>query len=103
MVTFPVVASFGLKDVISGFTLGIIFIVLPTGLASLGSAGQIVAVLFFALALIEAITSAVSLLEVPVTCLMDRLGWSRSRSVWIFTAVFFVAWLPAATSMEVPG
>ena len=77
MVTFPVVMSFGLQDVISGSTLGTIFIALPTGLGSLGSPGQPVAVLFFALALIAAITSAVSLLEVPVACLIDRLGWSH--------------------------
>ena len=103
MVTFPVVMSFGLKDVISGSTLGTIFIALPTGLGSLGVTGQVVAVLFFALALIAAITSAVSLLEVPVACLIDRLGWSRSRAVWVSTALIFVAGLPAATSMEVLG
>jgi len=62
-----------------------------------------VAVLFFALALIAAITSAVSLLEVPVACLIDRLGWSRSRAVWLSASVIFVAGLPAATSMEVLG
>ena len=38
-----------------------------------------------------------------MACLMDRLGWSRSRAVWISTAVIFVAGLPAATSMEVLG
>ena len=103
MVTFPVVMSFGLQDVISGSTLGTIFIALPTGLGSLGPSGQLVAVLFFALALIAAITSAVSLLEVPVACLIDRLGWSRSRAVWVSTALIFVAGLPAATSMEVLG
>ena len=103
MVTFPVVMSFGLKEVISGSTLGTIFIALPTGLGSLGATGQVVAVLFFALALIAAITSAVSLLEVPVACLIDRLGWSRSRAVWVSTALIFVAGLPAATSMEVLG
>ena len=103
MVTFPVVMSFGLQDVISGSTLGTIFIALPTGLGSLGPTGQLVAVLFFALALIAAITSAVSLLEVPVACLIDRLGWSRSRAVWVSTALIFVAGLPAATSMEVLG
>ena len=103
MVTFPVVMSFGLQDVISGSTLGTIFIALPTGLGSLGATGQLVAVLFFALALIAAITSAVSLLEVPVACLIDRLGWSRSRSVWVSAALIFVAGLPAATSMEVLG
>lgn len=103
MVTFPVVMSFGLQDVISGSTLGTIFIALPTGLGSLGATGQLVAVLFFALALIAAITSAVSLLEVPVACLIDRLGWSRSRAVWVSTALIFVAGLPAATSIEVLG
>ena len=103
MVTFPVVMSFGLQDVISGSTLGTIFIALPTGLGSLGATGRLVAVLFFALALIAAITSAVSLLEVPVACLIDRLGWSRSRAVWVSTALIFVAGLPAATSMEVLG
>ena len=76
MVTFPVVISFGLQEVVSGSTLGTIFIALPTGLSSLGSAGQLVAVLFFGLALIASLTSSVSLLEVPVSCLIDRLGWS---------------------------
>ena len=103
MVTFPVVISFGLQEVVSGSTLGAIFIALPTGLASLGSAGQLVAVLFFGLALIAAITSAVSLLEVQVACLIDRLGWSRTRAVWVSTALIFVAGLPAATSLEVLG
>ena len=103
MVTFPVVISFGLQEVVSGSTLGTIFIALPTGLSSLGAAGRFVAVLFFGLALIAAITSAVSLLEVPVACLIDRLGWSRSRSVWVSTALIFVAGLPAATSLDVLG
>jgi NSS family neurotransmitter:Na+ symporter len=89
--------------VISGSTLGTIFIALPTGLASLGAAGQLVAVLFFSLALIAALTSAVSLLEVPVACLMEQLSWSRSRAVWVSTALIFVAGLPAATSMAVLG
>ena len=103
MVTFPIVMSFGLKDVISGSTLGAIFIALPTGLGSLGGTGQIVAVLFFGLALIAAITSAVSLLEVPVACLIDRFGVSRTRAVWMTTAVIFVAGLPASRSLEVLG
>ena len=103
MVTFPVVISFGLQEVVSGSTLGTIFIALPTGLSSLGAAGRFVAVLFFGLALIAAITSAVSLMEVPVACLIDRLGWSRSRAVWVSTALIFVAGLPAATSLDVLG
>ena len=45
-VTFPVVASFGLADLVSESTVGTLFIALPTGLASLGVAGRVVAVLF---------------------------------------------------------
>jgi NSS family neurotransmitter:Na+ symporter len=103
MVTFPVVMSFGLKDVVSGSTLGTIFIALPTGLASLGGFGRGVAVMFFSLAYIAAITSAVSLLEVPVACLIDRLGWPRQRAVWACTALIFVAGLPSAMSLDALG
>jgi len=103
MVTFPVVMSFGLSEVISSSTLGTIFIALPTGLSSLGFSGQVVAVVFFALAYLAAITSAVSLLEVPVACLIDRLGWSRPKAVWVSAAVIFVLGLPAATSLGVLG
>ncbi len=98
MVTFPVVMSFGLKEVISSSTVGTLFISLPTGLASLGVTGRVVAVLFFTLAYIAAITSSVSLLEVPVFCLMDRLGWKRGRSVWFSMALIFLLGLPAVTS-----
>ena len=101
MVTFPIVMSFQLQDLIGESTMGAIFIAVPTGLASLEQGGILVALVFFGLALIAAITSAVSLLEVPVACLIDRLGWSRSRAVWVSTAVIFVAGLPAATSSEV--
>lgn len=100
MVTFPIVMSFQLQDLIGESTMGAIFIAVPTGLASLEQSGTLVALVFFGLALIAAITSAVSLLEVPVACLIDRLGWSRSRAVWVSTAVIFVAG-PAATSSEV--
>ena len=101
MVTFPIVMNFQLQDLIGESTLGAIFIAVPTGLASLEQGGTLVALVFFGLALIAAITSAVSLLEVPVACLIDRLGWSRSQAVWVSTAVIFVAGLPAATSSEV--
>ena len=103
MLTFPVVISFNLSDVVSDSTIGAIFIALPTGLASIGMTGQVVAVLFFALAYLAATTSSVSLLEVPVSSLMDRVGWSRSRATWISTAVIFVLGIPASMSLEVLG
>jgi neurotransmitter:Na+ symporter, NSS family len=100
-VTFPIVASFGLGDVVSGSTVGTLFIALPHGLASLGGAGRLVAALFFALAYIAAITSSVSLLEVPVSSLMDRLGWSRRRTTWLCVLVITLLGLPAALNVAV--
>ena len=100
-VTFPVVASFGLGDVVTGSTVCALFIALPTGLASLGGAGRLVAVLFFALAYIAAITSSVSLLEVPVSSLIDRLGWSRRRTTWLCVLAITLLGLPAALDVGV--
>ena len=95
-VTFPLVASFGLSDAVSGSTVGTLFIALPAGLASLDATGRLVAVVFFTLAYIAAITSAVSLLEVPVSSMMDRLGWSRVKAVWASVAVVGVLGLAPA-------
>jgi NSS family neurotransmitter:Na+ symporter len=57
--------------------------------------------LFFALAYIAAITSSVSLLEVPVSSLMDRLGWSRRRTTWLCVLVITLLGLPAALNVAV--
>jgi NSS family neurotransmitter:Na+ symporter len=100
-VTFPLVASFGLGRVVSGSTVGTLFIALPTGLASLGWTGRLVAVLFFLLAYIAAITSAVSLLEVPASSLIDQLGWSRRRAVWLCVLLIAVIGLPSALDVGV--
>jgi len=101
MVTFPIVMSFDLTDLVSSRPLGAIFIALPTGLSSLGHAGLIVAVTFFGLAYIAGITSAVSLLEVPVASLIQLAGWSRTKAVCVVAALIFVLGLPAATSTPV--
>ena len=98
MITFPIVINAHLEHLIKESTMGAIFIALPTGLTKLGQGGTLVAVSFFGLAFIAALTSAVSLLEVPVACLIDRWGWRRDRAVWFSTAVIFVVGLPAATS-----
>tara|TARA_Y100001968_G_C19435494_1_gene759409 strand:- start:570 stop:1901 length:1332 start_codon:yes stop_codon:yes gene_type:complete len=103
MITFPIVLSFGLKDVISGSTVGALFISLPTGLGTLGFPGRLVAVIFFALAYLAAITSSISLLEVPVSSMMDRLGWTRNKSVYVSTAIFFLLGIPSALNLDLLG
>ena len=98
LITFPIVMSFGLN--VSGSTVGTLFIALPTGFANLGLFGRLIAAIFFGLAFIAAITSSVSLMEVPVSSLMDRLQWSRKKAVWVSTILIFLFGIPSAISLD---
>ena len=102
-ITFPIVLTFGLSDAISESTVGALFISIPTALGSYGAVGRIVAVAFFALAYIAAITSSVSLLEVPVSSLMDKFGFKRKNSVWLITVFLFLAGIPSALNLNILG
>jgi len=102
-ITFPIVYTFGLNEAISESTVGALFISIPTGLGAYGITGRIVAILFFALAYIAAITSSVSLLEVPVSSLIDKYGFKREKSVWIITFFLFLAGIPSALNLNFLG
>lgn len=89
---FPAVFAFGL-DPAQGATLAFVtlpqvFAVMPAGVAfGLG---------FFLLLAVAAITSMVSLIEVPVAVMIDRLGWPRRRAVLVLTIGAFLGGLPSA-------
>ncbi len=73
----------------------LIFEVLPTVFAQM-TLGSVVAAVFFVLLSIAALTSTVSLLEVPVSYFVDDRKWSRKKSVWVVGAAAFALGLPAA-------
>jgi neurotransmitter:Na+ symporter, NSS family len=56
---------------------GLVFQVLPALFVSMGNAGVWLALAFFALMSIAALTSSISMLEVPVSVLVERTGLSR--------------------------
>jgi len=58
----------------------LIFTVLPALFATLGTVGSLVATAFFGLMSIAALTSSISMLEVPVAFLVERFNWSRRRA-----------------------
>lgn len=75
----------------------LIFKVLPSIFASMPG-GYFFGVGFFVLVIIAALTSTVSILEVPVAYFVDERHWPRKRAV---AFVAFIAWLigtPAALS-----
>lgn len=61
---------------------GLIFTVLPALFKTMGFAGIIVSLLFFTLMTIAAVTSSISMLEVPVSHAQESHGMSRKSASW---------------------
>jgi NSS family neurotransmitter:Na+ symporter len=97
LMIFPAVFTYGF-DPAQGTTL--VFAVLPEVFATM-PAGRVVAVAFFLLLLIAALTSLVALIEVPVALLVGRLGWRRSQAVPAVTLGALLCGLPAALGFGV--
>ena len=68
---------------------GLIFQVLPTLFESMGNIGILVGFAFFALMSIAAVTSSISMLEVPVSYAIESHNISRKRAtLWLSSAIF---------------
>ncbi|KMV29219.1 transporter [Photobacterium swingsii] len=60
----------------------LVFSVLPAMFETMGAAGLLVGILFFILMVIAALTSSISMLEVPVACATEELQQDRKVAVW---------------------
>ena len=74
---------------------GLIFAVLPRLFATLPGGG-LFGTAFFVLLALAALTSAISLMEVPVAHFIDAHGWSRTRAVITVTLGVFALAIPSA-------
>lgn len=74
---FPAVFAFGFKPE-AGPSL--LFITIPAVFANM-PLGQVFLVIFFVLAAIAATGAMLSILEVPVSVMSERFGWSRGKAV----------------------
>jgi neurotransmitter:Na+ symporter, NSS family len=77
LVVFPVIFALGLQEQVGASTVGALFIALPGAFEAMGAVGRVVGILFFVALFIGAITSAVSLLEVVTSSVIDEFGLSR--------------------------
>jgi neurotransmitter:Na+ symporter, NSS family len=93
-VIFPAGFSIAGFDPSSGGP-GLIFTVLPRLFDSLPG-GHLFGALFFILLTVAAITSTISLLEVPVSHLIDGRGWTRRKAVWTITGFTAALAIPSA-------
>jgi NSS family neurotransmitter:Na+ symporter len=76
---------------------GLIFSVLPRLFASLPG-GVLFGTAFFVLLFMAALTSTISLLEVPVAYVIDGFGWSRHAAVSTVTALVAALAIPSVLS-----
>ena len=68
---------------------GLIFQVLPTLFESMGGVGLVVGFGFFVLMSIAAVTSSISMLEVPVSYAVENHNMSRKRSTLLLSSAIF--------------
>lgn len=81
LVVFPVIFALGLQDAVGESTVGALFIALPGAFDAMGGlVGRVVGSVFFLALLIGALTSAISLLEVVTSSIIDEFGWTRKKA-----------------------
>lgn len=78
---------------------GLVFVALPGIFQSMGLvAGKLIGGSFFLLLCFAALTSTISLLEVPVAYFVDEKKWPRKRAVYVLSFLIFVVGLPSMLS-----
>jgi NSS family neurotransmitter:Na+ symporter len=60
--------------------------------------GYLFGMLFFILLVVAALTSTMSLLEVPVAYFIDEKKWSRARAALLMGSIAFILGIPSALS-----
>lgn len=89
----PAVYTFSGREGMEASGPGLMFVALPKVFSAMGKIGNVMGVLFFAMVLFAAITSAVSIMEAVVSSLMDAFHMERKRATALETVVAAVAGL----------
>jgi neurotransmitter:Na+ symporter, NSS family len=96
LMVFPMVAAVNAFDV-QGPSL--VFVVLTKVFASMGPvAGRVIGGSFFLLLCFAALTSTISLLEVPAAYLVDQKKMPRKKVVWGMALLIFMLGIPSMVS-----
>jgi NSS family neurotransmitter:Na+ symporter len=103
LLVFPLIFALGLSEQLSASTIGALFIGLPNAFAEMGAVGRPVGILFFLALLVGALTSAISLLEVVVSAIIDNLGWPRRKAAWTLGLLITAAGIPSALDINILG
>jgi NSS family neurotransmitter:Na+ symporter len=77
---------------------GLIFVTLPTLIMKMPG-GVIFGASIFMLLILAALTTTISLLEIPVAYLVDEKGWSRKKATTLASFIVFLFAAPSALSL----
>jgi NSS family neurotransmitter:Na+ symporter len=94
LILFPIIFTFGMAP---EAVPGLVFIAVPIALAQL-PAGAFLSVIFFALIVFAALTSAISILEVTTSYFIDEHDWSRKKATLFSGAAIAALGIPSALS-----
>ncbi|SVB89966.1 uncharacterized protein METZ01_LOCUS242820, partial [marine metagenome] len=94
LMVFPAVFAFGMDP---GSGPGLTFVTLPAVFAEM-PAGWIIGAIFFLLLSVAALTSSISMLEVPVSYFVDKDKGSRKVSAILVGIFAFIVGIPSALS-----
>lgn len=79
---------------------GLLFISLPEIFGTFASAGNIIALSFFALVFFAALTSSISMAEACVAAICDFFGCRRNKAVLLFSVYTFLTAIVSALSLD---
>ena len=94
MVLFPIIFTFGMEPANGP---GLVFVSIPIALSQM-PAGSFFALVFFVLLVFAALTSAISLLEVVTSYLIDEKGWLRHKATVFCGVAIALIGIPSALS-----
>lgn len=86
----PAVFTFMGQEGLENSGPSLMFVSLPKVFAEMGTIGNVVGCLFFAMVLFAALTSAVSIMEAIVSGYMDKFQWSRRKATSVEGIIAFV-------------
>ncbi len=97
LMIFPITFSYGLEP---SKGPGLVFMSMPLAFAEIGRAGMLLSILFFGLLFFAALTSAISLLEVVASYMIDQKNWSRPKAALATGLVTLAVAVPTAFSSD---
>lgn len=103
LVVFPIIFALGLQESVTDSTVGALFISIPGAFVEMGAIGRVVGALFFIALFVGALTSAISLLEVVTSSMIDEFRIPRRKAAVGAGGLIAVLGILPAMNIDVLG